>query len=309
MPQMLQTAKVGRPPVDLAARFALDGSRITIENLGTESIRFAPAAVAGEAAPADLRAGFLLEPGKRETFRPSGGAAFPLWAWGGGEVGIGPAIGPETGGGGGLSLVFAGGAVETALSSAPARGATLLNVVDASVLRRGRGHVAGEVITIEAIDETANTVTLEAGLRSRQHVAGVQVGQAPLVGADDVLALPAGPYAELDVRLLYDLPQTGGSTLYSGRSSGAFYSDGAMRSSWVETLSNFNYWFAFGNTDPSLATFSVGLVHGTGDLNSNAWTVEFDRSTYELSFLPADPNQAVAFLPRARELIVAGRRA
>ena len=97
---MLSTAQVGPQPVDLAARFMLDGSRITIENLGGEAIRFAPAEAAGEAAPADLRGGFLLEPGERETFQPAGGATFPLWAWGGGEVGVGPAIGPEAGGGG-----------------------------------------------------------------------------------------------------------------------------------------------------------------------------------------------------------------
>ena len=101
---MLQTAKVGRAPVDLAARFALDGSRITIENLGARPIRFARAEAAGEAAPADLRAGHLLDPGKRETFRPAGGATFPLWVWGDSEVGIGPAIGPETGGAGGRTL-------------------------------------------------------------------------------------------------------------------------------------------------------------------------------------------------------------
>ena len=101
---MLQTAKVGRAPVDLAARFALDGSRITIENLGGGPIRFAPAEAAGEAAPGDLRAGFLLDPGERETFRPAGGATFPLWVWGDSEVGIGPAIGPETGGAGGRTL-------------------------------------------------------------------------------------------------------------------------------------------------------------------------------------------------------------
>ena len=101
---MLQTAKAGRVPVDLAARFALDGSRVTLENLGGRPIRFAPAEAAGEAAPADLRAGFLLDPGKRETFRPAGGATFPLWVWGDSEVGIGPAIGPETGGGGGRTL-------------------------------------------------------------------------------------------------------------------------------------------------------------------------------------------------------------
>ena len=101
---MLSTAQIGPQPVDLAARFVLDGSRITIENLGGEAIRFAPAEAAGEAAPSDLRGGFLLEPGERETFTPNGGATFPLWAWGGGEVGVGPAIGPETGGGGGRTL-------------------------------------------------------------------------------------------------------------------------------------------------------------------------------------------------------------
>ena len=96
----LQHTAVGKAPVDIAAQFSLDGSRIAIENLGTRPLRFAPAEAAGEAAPADLRGGFLLEPGERETLRPAGGAGFPLWVWGDGEVGVGPAIGPETGGGG-----------------------------------------------------------------------------------------------------------------------------------------------------------------------------------------------------------------
>ena len=96
---MLQTAKVGRAPLDLAAHLNLDGSRITIENLGVEIMRFAPGS-SGDDAPADLRAGFLLRPGERATLTPAAADA-PLWAWGGGRIAVGPALAPAAGGGGG----------------------------------------------------------------------------------------------------------------------------------------------------------------------------------------------------------------
>ena len=311
---MLQTAKVGRAPVDLAARFMLDGSRTTIENLGGEPIRFAPAAAAGEAAPADLRAGFLLEPGKRETLRPAGGADFPLWAWGGGEVGVGPAIGPEpAGGGGGLSLLFAGEAVTGALDGAHVAGAAVLTVGDASIYRAGAVQVGGEVHTIQSTDEAARTITIEAAGLTADQADDVQVVQAPILGADDVLQLPepSGQYAEIDIRLLYDLPQLNGNPpFYNGRSTGAYYSAGAplQQSAWFETLSNFSYWWANGQVadDPASGTWSVGLIHATAGAG-NAWSLEFDPATHRLSLLPLDASLVVGFIPRVWSLIVAGR--
>lgn len=98
---MLQTAKIGRAPLDLAEHLALDGSRITIENLGGEMIRFAPGpSGSGDDAPTDLRAGFLLRPGERRTMTPAAADA-PLWAWGGGRIAVGPALAPAAGGGSG----------------------------------------------------------------------------------------------------------------------------------------------------------------------------------------------------------------
>ena len=306
---MLQTAKVGRAPVDLAARFALDGSRITIENLGGQPIRFAPAAAAGEAAPADLRAGFLLEPGKRETLRPAGGATFPLWVWGDGEVGIAPAIGPETGGGGGgLSLLFAGDQVDGELSGAHLLGATVLTVLDASIFRLGAVQVGGEVHTIGSIDEAARTVTIEAPGLVAAKLDGTQVVQAPILGGDDVLQLPApvgGEYAEIDVRFLYDLPQLNGNpAFYNGRSTGAYYSAAGLRSAWFETLANFGSWYANGQVaeDPT-GTWSVGLIHATGNA-ANTWSLEFDPVTHQLSLVALS---TVGFIPRIYGLIVAGR--
>ena len=304
----LSAAAVGRVPVDVAAALNLDGDRV-VENLGQRPLRFVVAEAAGEAAPADLGAGQLLQPGQRETVRTTAGQ--PLWAWSPfpTRIGVGPAwAAAATARGGGLSLIYAGAAAETALAGAHASGATVLSVADASVLRAGRVYVGGEIHTIEAVDAVANTATIAAPGLTADQADGAPVGHAPLVGTGDVLALPAGPWAELDVRLLYDMPRTGGGSFYNGRSSGAFYSDGAVRSSWVETLSNFSYWFAFGNAEPALQTYSVGLLHATAGL-ANAWTVEFDPATHELSLVQADPNTAASFLPRVYDLIVAGRRA
>ena len=309
----LQTAKVGRQPTDVAARFALDGSRITLENLGTEPIRFAPAEAAGEAAPANLRAGFLLRPGERETIRPAGGAGFPLWVWGGGEVGVAPALGPAAAasGGGGLSLLFAGESVTGALAGAHVAGSIDLSVDDAAIYRLGRVQVGGELHAIEAIDEAANTVTIEAaGLAGNQADDAVVV-QAPILGADDVLQMPdpgGAAYAEIDVRLLYDMPQLNGNPpFYSGRSTGAYYSAAGRGSAWLETLSNFSYWFGAAQTEDAPAgTWSVGLIHATNGF-ANAWSVEFDPATHRLSLLPVDSSLTVSFIPRIYQLIVAGR--
>ena len=89
----VRVAGVGKEPVDLAARFNLDGSAVTLENLGQAPLWFVRAAAAGEAAPED-RAGHLLEPGEHETVEPLG-AGFPLWVWSGQPtvIGVGPRVG------------------------------------------------------------------------------------------------------------------------------------------------------------------------------------------------------------------------
>ena len=88
----LDVAAVGREPVDLAARFNLDGAAVAIENLGIHPLWFLPAEAAGEAAPAD-RKGHLLEPAARESIQPHG-TGFPLWVWSqhATAVGVGPRL-------------------------------------------------------------------------------------------------------------------------------------------------------------------------------------------------------------------------
>ena len=90
---MIRIADIDTEPVDLAARFALDGSPVTVENAGIHPLWFLPALAAGEAAPAD-RVGHLLEPGERQDVELRGGAGFPLWAWSGHPttIGVGPLL-------------------------------------------------------------------------------------------------------------------------------------------------------------------------------------------------------------------------
>ena len=82
----LQVAPVGQEPIDVRARFGLDGSAVTLENLGTAVLFYVLAVAPGEAAPAD-RVGHILEPGERRDERPAAGA--PLWVWSGGATRIG----------------------------------------------------------------------------------------------------------------------------------------------------------------------------------------------------------------------------
>ena len=216
----------------------------------------------------------------------------------------GPRGAEVAGAGGGLSLVYGAQSTETTLSGAHLATATVLNVASVAGFRLGRAHVARDVVTITAIDAANNRLTLAAGLATPK-ISGTIVGQAPLVGAGDALALPGGPYAELDVRILYDLRNSSGAQTYNGHSNGAYYG-APTPGSWIQTLSNRNYWWAFANLGGALATYSVGMVHGTSSL-TNAWTVEFDPATRRLSFLAADSSAAVSLLPRVYSLIVAGR--
>ena len=72
----LSPTDVGPIPVAVAAGAAL----VAVENVGDRPLRFVVGEAADEAAPSDLGAGHLLQPGERETVR-LGDAAYPLWAW------------------------------------------------------------------------------------------------------------------------------------------------------------------------------------------------------------------------------------
>ena len=87
-----RVARVRPEPTDLAARFNLDGSVVVIENVGIHPLWFLPAAIAGEAAPAD-RVGHLLRSGRRQEVQPRGGAGWPLWVWSSHPTAV--AVGPR----------------------------------------------------------------------------------------------------------------------------------------------------------------------------------------------------------------------
>ena len=72
---------VARTPIGAApTRIDPGAALVVIENLGHRPLRFVVGEAADEAAPADLEAGHLLQPGARETVR-LGDAAYPIWAW------------------------------------------------------------------------------------------------------------------------------------------------------------------------------------------------------------------------------------
>ena len=312
------TQAVATAPVDAGAALGLDGDHV-FENLGPRPLRFVVAAAAGEPAPLDLRAGHLLLPGQRETVRTASGV--PVWAWSDypTRLGVGPAwqVAPGGGGapaagGGGLSLVHAGESATGALNGAHDAGDARLIVADASIFDLGRVQVGGELHTIEAVDETANAITIEAAGLTAGWADDTAVVQAPIIGTGDVLQLAGGPFAEIDARMLYDLPQfNGNAPFYNGRSSGAYYAGGAGGGAWYESLANYGSWFAGGQqeaySDPA-GTWGVGIVHATANAASSIWVLVFDpaRSTLALSAL--DGAQEL-FIPRVYSLIVAGRRA
>ena len=197
--------------------------------------------------------------------------------------------------------------METTLDGAHNAGDTELTVDDASDLALDRVRVRGELHAIEAIDEAANRITIGAPGLAAAQANGVRVDQAPILGADDTLTLDGGPWAELDIRILWDLRRpTASADTYNGRSSGAYYS-GDPAWAWFETLTNYSYWWANAQTDVA-ATWSVGLIHATAGV-ANAWSVEFDPATGQLSLLPVDDSLTVSFIPRAYRLIAAGRAA
>ena len=136
----------------------------------------------------------------------------------------------------------------------------------------------------------------EPGLLA-DYAADTECFAAPMFGADDVLALPGpGPYAELDVRLLFDLARANVDPANNGRSSGAYHTDPA--SSWYEALNDRNFWWGGGNHEPGLSSYTVGVIH----LNATAtdlWAVDYEPAGNRLLILPADPDTADTFVPRS----------
>ena len=186
--------------------------------------------------------------------------------------------------------------------------------------------IVGNTITVTSIVRTtADGSTVVAILGQRHEVEGIagdvleiaapgivaeapsgaDVAYDPMYGADSVIQLPDGPYNEIEVTLLYDLPQVNGNpAFYSGRSRGAYFSSHA---SWYQTLTNFSYWYAGSNTDPALTSYSVGVLHGTASPGANQWTVEYEVATHRLILLPVVPGRTHSFLPRIYDLVVTGR--
>ena len=218
-----------------------------------------------------------------------------------------PPGGTAVDGGNDLSILYAAQMAESTLSGAHAAGATTLTLADVAGFRDdmtlGLGVEAHDIVSV---DEAVNQVEIAApGIVAAAYVDGAGVFAAPMFGAADVRPIAgASQYAELDVRFLYDLPQLNGNPpFYNGRSTGAFF---APHASWYESLTNFSYWYAGGNTAAGLPSYSVGLVHATAAF-ANFWSVDYEIDADRLIFLPADPSLAVAFAPRVRRLVVAGR--
>ena len=227
------------------------------------------------------------------------------------QGGVGGRAAGSAAGGGGLSILYAGSMVETTLSGAHAAGATTVTLASVAGFRDdmtlgidvpGTGY---EAHSIESVDEATNSIEIPApGLAMAYGDIGIAAFAAPMFGALDSLDLPGGPYTELDARYLFDLPQLNGNApFYKGRSNGAYY---APHASWFETITDNLYWFGGGNTEPGLASYSIGVIHATAAI-ANLWSLDYELATGRLIFIPANPALAVSFHPRIYRLIVAGR--
>lgn len=225
---------------------------------------------------------------------------------------LGPIGGPATPGpaaGGALDVLYAGTMAEGALSGAHVLGATTLTLASADGFRDDMTFGVGvESHDIVAVDAGANQVEIAAPGLLGAYVDGDACFCAPMWGADDVIALPAPAgatqYSELDCWMLYDLPQANGNpAFYSGRSLGDYV---APHLSWFHSLTNFSYWYAGGNTEEGLASYSIGVVHGTVSV-SNLWALDYELATNRLILIPGDASLAVSFIPRIYQLAVAGR--
>ena len=225
---------------------------------------------------------------------------------------LGPIGGPATPGpaaGGALSVLYAGTMAESTLSGVHVLGATTLTLASAAEFRDDMTFGIGvEAHDIVSVDAGANQVEIAAPGLLANYVDGAACFCAPMWGADDTLALPAPAgatqYAELDCWMLYDLPQSNGNpSFYSGRSLGDYV---APHASWFHSLTNYSYWYAGGNVEEGLASYSVGVVHGTVSA-VNFWALDYELATNRLIFLPADPSLAVSLIPRIYHLALAGR--
>ena len=222
---------------------------------------------------------------------PSGGVASP---------GATPAAGA-------LSTIYASQLAATTLSGAHDAGTTTLTLADATGFRADMTFGIGRVTPhdIVAVDEAASRVEIPAPGLGAAYADGADVFATPMLGVDDVLALPgSGPYAELDVRLLFDLARANANPANNGRSSGAYHTGPA--SSWCEALNARNYWWGFGNHEPDLSSYTVGIVH-LNAAASNLWTVDYEPAGNRLLILPADPDTADTFVPRITTLRIVGR--
>ena len=104
--------------------------------------------------------------------------------------------------------------------------------------------------------------------------------------------------------MLYDLPQLNGNrAFYSGRSLGDYV---APNASAYHSLTNFSYWYAGGNTEEGLPSYSIGVVHSTSSL-ANLRTVDYELATNRLVLVPGDASLAVSFAPRVYQMMVVGR--
>lgn len=220
---------------------------------------------------------------------PAGGAASP---------GRAPAAGA-------LSTIYTARLAASTLLLARAQGETNIFLSDATGFGPGMTFgIGNEPHDILSMPGDHTVVIAEPGLLA-DYAADTECFAAPMFGADDVLALPGpGPYAELDVRLLFDLARANVDPANNGRSSGAYHTDPA--SSWYEALNDRNFWWGGGNHEPGLSSYTVGVIH----LNATAtdlWAVDYEPAGNRLLILPADPDTADTFVPRITALRIVGR--
>lgn len=225
-------------------------------------------------------------------------------------VGLHPgSVGPG-GGGAGLAALYHRGTAETTLSQAHVMGDTEINLASADGVEAGMWiairdpRVALEVARVDAVAGSVVTIPAPGLTAARANGLGVQI--SPLVGAAAWLELPepsGGAYSHLDVRFLYEFPRVnGGLASSSGRSAGAYM---VPQHSWYETLSNRGYWWAGGNRDAGLASYTVGGLNYTGSFTSGA-SLEYNPTTRRL-FFDLIGTTGNTFAPQITNLIVLGR--
>ena len=220
---------------------------------------------------------------------PAGGAASP---------GRAPAAGA-------LSTIYAARLAASTLLLARAQGDTTIWLPDAAGFRADMTFGIGiESHDIVAMHNAVQVEIAAPGLLA-DYAADSGCFATPMFGVDDALALPgSGPYAELDVRLMFDLARANADPANNGRSSGAYHTDPA--SSWYEALNARNFWWGGGNLEPDLSSYTVGVIH----LNAAAtdlWVVDYEPAGNRLLIMPADPDTPDTFVPRITALRIVGR--